>query len=114
MPTDQRLVRLPDDLLRRFRRIVPARARSAFVRQSLEKALPSEDDDNDKLYLAALGAERDTRLSAEMAAWEEDTAGDRFKRGCGQPSAPDRHGRAALDWACAAAACHRVGSVRRS
>ena len=76
MPTEQLLVRLPDELLRRFKRSVPARARSAFVRDLLEKALPSEDDDSDPLYLAALAAEQDTRLSGEMTAWEEATVGD--------------------------------------
>jgi metal-responsive CopG/Arc/MetJ family transcriptional regulator len=76
MPTEQLLVRLPDDLLRRFKQIVPARARSAFVRALLEKALPSEDDDNDPLYLAALAAEQDTVLSGEMAEWDDAMIGD--------------------------------------
>ena len=76
VPTEQLLVRLPDDLLRRFKRTVPTRERSAFVRQLLEKALPAEDDDNDPLYLAALAAEQDTRLSGEMAEWEEAMVGD--------------------------------------
>lgn len=40
MPTEQLLLRLPDDLVRRFKPIVPARERSAFVRQLLEQALP--------------------------------------------------------------------------
>ena len=38
--------------------------------------MPSEDDDNDPLYLAALAAEQDTALSAEMASWEDVTIGD--------------------------------------
>ena len=76
MATEQLLLRLPDDLVQRFKRTVPARARSAYVRALLEKALPSEDDDNDPLYLAALAAEQDTALSAEMASWEEATIGD--------------------------------------
>jgi Arc/MetJ-type ribon-helix-helix transcriptional regulator len=76
MPTEQLLVRLPDDLLRRFKRTVPARSRSAFVRALLEKALPLKVDDNDPLYLAALAAEQDTRLSGEMAEWEDATIGD--------------------------------------
>lgn len=76
MPTEQLLVRLPDDLVRRFKRSVPSRARSAFVRQLLEKALPPEDDDNDPLYLLGLALEQDTRLSEDMAEWEEAMIGD--------------------------------------
>ena len=76
MPSEQLLVRLPDDLLRRFKRAVPTRGRSAFVRQLLEAALPTEDADNDPLYLAALALEQDTRLTAEMAEWEETALGD--------------------------------------
>lgn len=76
MPNEQLLVRLPDDLLRRFKRAVPSRERSAYVRQLLKRALPPEDDDNDPLYLAALAVEQDKRLSAEMAEWEETTIGD--------------------------------------
>ena len=76
MPTEQLLVRLPDDLVRRFKRSVPSRARSAFVRALLEKALPPEDDDNDPLYLLGLALEQDTKLSEEMAEWEEAMIGD--------------------------------------
>ena len=76
MPTQQLLLRLPDDLVRRFKQIVPARERSAFVRQLLEQALPSADSDNDPLYLAALAVEQDTVLGAEMAEWEAATLDD--------------------------------------
>jgi hypothetical protein len=76
MPTEQLLLRLPDDLVRRFKHNVPARERSAFVRQLLEQALPSADSDNDPLYLAALAVEQDTALGAEMAEWESATIGD--------------------------------------
>ena len=76
MPTEQILLRLPDALVRRFKRSVPSRQRSAFVQHLLEQALPSEDDDNDPLYLAALALEQDTRLSVEMAEWEATMVGD--------------------------------------
>lgn len=76
MPSEQLLLRLPDDLLRRFRQSVPARQRSAFVRHLLDQALPSPDSDNDPLYLAALAVETDTALTAEMADWETATIGD--------------------------------------
>lgn len=75
MATRQILLRLPDELARRFQRTVPARRRSAFVQQLLEDALPSQGDDNDPLYLAALDVERDERLSLEMAEWDT-TVGD--------------------------------------
>ena len=71
MPTEQRL---PDDLVRRFKQIVPVGERSAFVRQLLEHALPSVDGDNDPQYLAALVVEQDTTLGEKMAEWEATTS----------------------------------------
>jgi hypothetical protein len=77
MATEQLLLRLPEDLVRKFRRTVPERQRSAFVRALLEQALSVEpDDDTDPLYLAALAVEQDDRLAAEMAVWEETTVAD--------------------------------------
>jgi hypothetical protein len=76
MPTEQLLLRLPDDLVRRFKRNVPSRRRSAFVQQLLEQALPSEQGDDDPLYRVALAGEQDVRLTAEMAEWETATVAD--------------------------------------
>ena len=76
MPTEQLLLRLPDDLVRRFKRSVPSRRRSAFVQQLLEEALPPVQGDDDPLYQAALAVERDARLAGEMAEWEAATIGD--------------------------------------
>ena len=76
MPTEQLLLRLPEDLVKRFKQIVPARERSAYVRQLLEQALPSADSDEDPLYLAALAVEQDTALSQEMTEWEASTIDD--------------------------------------
>ena len=76
MPTEQLLLRLPEDLVSRFKRAVPARERSAFVRQLLEQALPVDSDDLDPLYLAAVAVERDEALAAEMAEWQVATIGD--------------------------------------
>jgi hypothetical protein len=78
VPTEQLLLRLPDDLVRRFKQSVPARERSAFVRQLLEHALPPADGDNDPLYLAALAVEQDAALNEEMAEWGAATIGDRL------------------------------------
>jgi hypothetical protein len=76
MATEQLLLRLPDDLVRRFKRSVPSRRRSAFVQQLLEQALPPVHGDDDPLYQAALAVERDGRLASEMAEWETATVVD--------------------------------------
>ena len=76
MPTEQLLLRLPDDLVRRFKRSVPSRRRSAFVQQLLEQALRSVQGDNDPLYQVALAVEQDARLTAEMAEWQAATVAD--------------------------------------
>jgi len=71
MSTKQLLIRLPDALVRRFKRNVSARQRSKFIQHLLEDALPPEDrGDDDPLYHAALTVERDHTLAAEMAEWE--------------------------------------------
>ncbi len=75
METEQLLVRLPAELVRRFKRRVAARGRSAFVQRLLEQALPQDEGADDPLYLAALNVERDDRLAAEMAEWDA-TVGD--------------------------------------
>src|SRR5208283_2009419 len=77
MPTEQLLLRLPRDLVRRFRQVVPERKRSEFVRTLLERALGEDaGDDTDPLYLVALAVEQDKRLTAEMTDWEDATVGD--------------------------------------
>jgi hypothetical protein len=78
MATEQLLLRLrlPHDLVKRFKQHVPARKRSVFVRQLLEQALPPAHSDNDSLYLAALAVEQDTALGEEMAEWEAAAAID--------------------------------------
>ena len=81
MATEQLLLRLPDDLLKRFKQVVPPRQRSAFVRQLLEQALPSINSDNDPLYLAALAVEQDAALNEEMAEWETATIEDGLTEG---------------------------------
>jgi hypothetical protein len=75
MINQQFLVRLPEPLLRRLRRHVPARQRSSFVQALLEQALPPDDGEDDPLYQAALAVEQDERLGAEMAEWDV-TVGD--------------------------------------
>jgi metal-responsive CopG/Arc/MetJ family transcriptional regulator len=75
--TTQLLVRLPDDLVRRFKRSVAARQRSKFIERLLQEALPGvENSEDDPLYRAALAVEQDEELAAEMAEWEEATVAD--------------------------------------
>ena len=75
--TTQLLVRLPDDLVRRFKRSVAARQRSKFIERLLQEALPGvENSEDDPLYRAALAVEQDEELAAEMAEWEEATDAD--------------------------------------
>ena len=73
-PIRQLLVRLPDELARRFKRQVPARGRSAFVQRLLEQALAPEGGEDDPLYQAALAVERDKGLTADMAEWDGTVA----------------------------------------
>jgi hypothetical protein len=70
MATQQLLIRLPEELVRRLRRRVPARARSAFIQALLEQALPNEEGEDDPLYQVALAVEHDEGLAAEMAEWD--------------------------------------------
>ncbi len=75
----QLLVRLPEELVRRFRRAVAPRQRSKFIAQLLDQALPPDQvSDSDPLYQAALAVERDEALAAEMAEWEAATIADGF------------------------------------
>ena len=75
MATQQLLFRLPEDLVRRLKRRVPPRQRSAFLQRLLEQALPPDEGEGDPLYTAALAVEQDERLAAEMAEWDV-TIGD--------------------------------------
>ena len=72
MPTEQLLVRLPEDQVRRFRRAVPSRERSLFVRHLLEQALPAAYGDDDPHYQAAREVERDPPPDqGDHCPWEE-------------------------------------------
>jgi hypothetical protein len=79
----QLLLHIPDPLAERFKQAVPARQRSAFVSELLEKALPVEDD---PLYRIALEVEQDAVLGAEMREWREGLVADGV-RGIEEPEA---------------------------
>jgi hypothetical protein len=71
MATQQLLLHLPDELVRRLKRTVPARGRSKFIQDLLEQALPPDGvGDADPLYLAALEVEKDDALATEMGSWD--------------------------------------------
>lgn len=75
MATQQLLLHLPDELVRRLKRAVPARQRSRFIQDLLEQALPADGvADTDPLYQAALAVERDQGLAAELEAWGSASA----------------------------------------
>jgi predicted transcriptional regulator len=81
MSTTQLLIRLPDELAKRFKRSVSPRNRSKFIQRLLEEALPPEDGDDDPLYQAALAVEKEEALGAEMDEWETATIEDGFAGG---------------------------------
>ncbi len=75
--TEQLLVRLPEELVRRFKRSVAPRQRSQFIARLLDQALPPDEvSDSDPLYRAALAVEQDEALAAEMSEWEAATIDD--------------------------------------
>jgi hypothetical protein len=77
MATQQLLLHLPDELVRRLKRAVAPRQRSRFIQDLLEQALPPDGVvETDPLYLAALAVEEDEKLATEMAEWEPATGAD--------------------------------------
>ena len=77
MASTRLLIRLPDALVRRFKRNVSGRQRSKYIQHLLEEALPPEDgSEDDPLYQAALVVETERALAAEMAQWEAATLND--------------------------------------
>jgi hypothetical protein len=74
MASRQLLVRIPEELARRLKQQVPARGRSKFVQRLLEEALAPDGGDDDPLYRVACEVERDERLTAEMAEWDDTVA----------------------------------------
>jgi hypothetical protein len=85
MSTTQLLIRLPEELARRFKRNISPRHRSKFIQRLLEEALPPEDGgDDDPLYRAALDVEKEDGLAADMADWETATIEDGLTDGNSQ------------------------------
>lgn len=61
------LLSLPEDLAQRFRNSVPARSRSRFVAELLEREINRREN---ALYKAALAVEADDALGDEMSEWD--------------------------------------------
>lgn len=88
------LIHLPDTLLRRLKRRIPRRPRSAFIQRLLEQAPPSDESEGNLLYQTALEVEHDERLTAEMSDWDatiDDHAGP--EAGTAPPALFDRRWR---------------------
>ena len=81
MSTTQLLIRLPDELAKRFKRAVSPPDRSKFIQRLFQEALPPEEDDDDPLYQVALAMEKEGALGAEMDEWETATIEDGFAAG---------------------------------
>jgi hypothetical protein len=65
----QLLVRLPDTIAGRFKRMVPPGERNSFLHSLIEQALPATDDVTDPLRAAALAVTQDAVLAADMSDW---------------------------------------------
>ena len=76
MVAEQLLLQLPEELVRRFRRVVPSGKRSLFMQHLPKQALPDDRQDDDPLYRVGLAVEQDERLAAEVTEWETAMAGD--------------------------------------
>ncbi|ROH89559.1 hypothetical protein ED208_10545 [Stagnimonas aquatica] len=63
----QLLMSLPDALAARLKSAVPARQRSKFIAELLERELDKQES---ALYQSALAVEQDSRLREEMADWD--------------------------------------------
>jgi hypothetical protein len=61
------LVSLPDELYSRMKAAFPLRQRSRIIAEVLREEIERRENE---LYQAALAAEQDQQLNAEMAEWE--------------------------------------------
>ena len=74
MPTSM-LIRLPDDVVSRFRSLVPARQRNKFLADLVAKAVSDQESDLEKIAAAVTLEERaDPELQQELADWQQTNA----------------------------------------
>ncbi len=76
MPTQQILIRLPEDIAARFKAAVPARQRNKFVAELVARAVARQEDELTRIAAAVTAEERrNPELAQEMRDWEA-TIGD--------------------------------------
>ena len=76
MPTQQILIRLPEDVASRLKAAVPARKRNKFVADLVARAVARHEKELAKIAAAVTEEERrDSKLKREMSDWEA-TVGD--------------------------------------
>ena len=74
MPTSM-LIRLPDDVVSRFRSLVPARQRNKFLADLVAKAVSDQESDLEQIAAAVTREERaDPELQQELADWQQINA----------------------------------------
>ena len=74
MPTSM-LIRLPDDVVSRFRSLVPARQRNKFLADLVAKAVADQESDLEKIAAAVtLEESNDRELQQELADWQQTNA----------------------------------------
>ena len=74
MPTSM-LIRLPDDVVSRFRSLVPARQRNKFLADLVVKAVADQESDLEKIAAAVtLEESNDRELQQELADWQQTNA----------------------------------------
>ena len=74
MPTSM-LIRLPDDVVSRFRSLVPARQRNKFLADLVAKAVADQESDLEKIAAAVtLEESNDRELQQELDDWQQTNA----------------------------------------
>ena len=74
MPTSM-LIRLPDDVVSRFRSLVPARQRNKFLADLVVKAVADQESDLEKIAAAVtLEESNDRELQQALADWQQTNA----------------------------------------
>ena len=74
MPTSI-LIRLPDDVVSRFRSLIPARQRNKFLADLVAKAVADQESDLEKIAAAVtLEESNDRELQQELADWQQTNA----------------------------------------
>ena len=69
------LIRLPDDVVSRFRSLIPARHRNKFLADLVAKAVADQESDLEKIAAAVtLEESNDRELQQELADWQQTNA----------------------------------------